>query len=129
MKLYCKSYWVYTVKDLIEYLFSLYCCFFTCLRLANPKVQLGVLMILTLNGLFQKKNLSFLLYPWKFHTNNPPTLPPLFVFFHYRVFTVISDSNHPFDTFDNHSLTNTFIAVENTYLNGVFLKSKISIFL
>ena len=50
--LYCKSYWVYTVKNFIGYLFSLYCCF-TCLRLTTPKVQLNaqsVLMILTLNS-------------------------------------------------------------------------------
>ena len=42
MKLYCKSYWLYAVKDFIGYLFSLYCCCFTCLRLAKPKVQLKV---------------------------------------------------------------------------------------
>ena len=40
VKLYCKSYWVYTVKDFIGYLFSLYYCCFTCLRLAKPKMQL-----------------------------------------------------------------------------------------
>ena len=31
-----------TVKDFIGYLFSLYYCCFTCLRLAKPKVQLKV---------------------------------------------------------------------------------------
>ena len=33
---------VYTVTDFIGYLFSLYYCCFTCLRLARPKVQLKV---------------------------------------------------------------------------------------
>ena len=42
VKLYCKSYWVYTVKDFIRYLFSLYYCCFMCLRLARPKVELKV---------------------------------------------------------------------------------------
>ena len=42
VKLHYKSYWVYTVKDFIEYLFSLYYCCFTCLRLAKPNVQLKV---------------------------------------------------------------------------------------
>ena len=32
--------YIYTVKDFIRYLFSLYYCCFTCLRLARPKVQL-----------------------------------------------------------------------------------------
>ena len=31
-----------TVKDFIGYLFSLYYCCFTCLRLVKPKVQLKV---------------------------------------------------------------------------------------
>ena len=59
VKLYCKPYGVYTVKDFIGYLSSLYCCCFTCLRLAKPKVQLKVLMISTLNVLFQKNFQSF----------------------------------------------------------------------
>ena len=37
-----KSYWVYTVKDFIGYLFSLYYSYFMCLRLTKPKVQLEV---------------------------------------------------------------------------------------
>ena len=40
--LYCEaflSYWVYIAKDFIGYLFSLYYCCFTCLRLTKPKVQ------------------------------------------------------------------------------------------
>ena len=42
---------------------------------------------------------SFLLYSWKFHNLNPSLSPlPLVWFFHYSVCTVISDSNHPFDT-------------------------------
>ena len=39
VKLFCKSYWVYTAKEFTGYLFSLHYCF-TCLRLAKPKVQL-----------------------------------------------------------------------------------------
>ena len=38
VKHYCKPYWVYTIKDFFGYLFSLYDCCFTCLRLAKPKV-------------------------------------------------------------------------------------------
>ena len=30
LKLYFRSYWADTVKDFIGYLFSLYCCCFTC---------------------------------------------------------------------------------------------------
>ena len=76
-----------------------------------------------------EKFLSFLLYSWKFHILNPPPLPPLF-FFHYSVCTVIFDWNHIFDisTFSIQFHKNTFIAIENTYLSGGFLKSKIYIF-
>ena len=54
--LYCKSYWVYTVKDFIGCLFSPYYCCFMCLRLANKakSATQSVLMALKLNGLFQK---------------------------------------------------------------------------
>ena len=70
---------------------------------------------------------SFLLYPWKLHMLNHP---PSFCFFHYSVFTVISDCNRLFDTSTfTHTVSQEYIiAIENTYLNGVFLKSKISIF-
>ena len=62
-------------------------------------------------------------YPW------PYPLLPLF-FFHYSVCTVISESNHPFDkSIFTHTVSQGYIiAIENTYLNEVFLKSKISIF-
>ena len=40
--LYCETFWVYTVKDFIGYLFSPYYCCFTCLKSAKPKVQLKV---------------------------------------------------------------------------------------
>ena len=69
----------------------------------------SVLMILTLNSVSL-------------------TLP--FVFFHYSVCTVISDCNHPFDTSTfTHTVSQEYIiAIENTYLDGVSFKSKISIF-
>ena len=98
MKLYRKSYWLYTVKDFIWYLFSLYYFCFTCLKLAKPKVQLkSVLMILTLNGLFQKYFQVFYFTPEN-SISLILSLPPQFVFFHYSVCTLISDCNHPFDT-------------------------------
>ena len=132
MKLYGKSYWVYTVKDSIGYLFSLCYFCFKCLRLTKPKVQLEVLMILTLNGLFHKNFEAFYFTSENFIslTLLPPPRPLLFVFFHYSVCTVISDCNHPFDTSNfTHIVSQEYIiAIENTYLNGVFLKSKISIF-
>ena len=132
MKLYWKSYWVYTVKKFIGYLFSLYYCCFMCLRLAKPKVQLkSVLMILTLNELFQKIFQVFYFTP---QHSISLTLPPfpIVCFFHYSVCNVrlISDCNHPFDTSTvSHTVSQEYIiAIENAYLNEVFLKSKFSIF-
>ena len=131
VKLYWKSYWVYTVKDFIGYLFSLYYCCFRCLRLAKPKsATQSVLMILTLNGLFQKNFQDFYFTPENSISLTLPPSPCLF-FFHYSVCTVISDCNHSFDTstFTCHTVSQEYIiAIENTYLNGDFLKSKISIF-
>ena len=91
----------------------------------------SVLMILTLNGLFQKNFQVFYFNPENSMSFTlSPTLSPLFVFSHYSVCTVISDCNHPFDTSTfTHTVSQEYIiAIENTYLNGVFLKSKISIF-
>ena len=81
MKLYCKSYGVYTVKGFIGYLFSL-----------SKSATQSVLMVLTLNGLFQKNSQVFYFTP-----ENPISHICLF-FFNYSVCTVISDCNHPFDT-------------------------------
>ena len=130
--LYCEtfsSYWVYTVKDFIGYMFSLYYCCFTCLRLAKPKVQLKVSYWNTELAIPEKFS-SFLLYPWNLHIINPPAIPSV-CFFDYSVCTVISECNHPFDTSTfTHTVSPEYIiiAIGNIYLNGVFLKSKISIF-
>ena len=124
VKLYCKPYGVYTVKDFIGYLSSLYYCCFTCLRLAKAKVQLKSKCPNDINTecAIPEKLLSFLLDPWKFHILNPPppSIFPLFIFFYYNVCTVISDCNHPFETSTfTHSLTRIhFIAIESKYLNG-----------
>ena len=77
MKLFCKSYWVYTVKDFIGYLFSLYYCCLTCLRLAEPKVQLKMSWCNT-EWAIPEKFSSFLLYPWKFIILKPTPSPCLF---------------------------------------------------
>ena len=84
----------------------------------------SVLMVLTLNGLFQKNSQVFYFTP-----ENPISHICLF-FFNYSVCTVISDCNHPFETstFSHTVLQEYIIAIENTDLNGGFLKSKISIF-
>ena len=58
----------------------------------------SVLMILTLNGLFQKNCQVFYFKPENSISLTLSPLPPLFVFFHYSVYTIISDCNHPFDT-------------------------------
>ena len=93
-------------------------CTTVVLRVWGKSETQSVQMILTLDGLFQKYfplyislyTFQFLLYPWKFHILNVPYHPPLFVFFHYGVCTVISDCNHHFDksTF-THSLTRIYL--------------------
>ena len=129
VKLYWKSYWVYTVKDFTGYLFSLYYCCFRCLRLAKPKsATQSVLMILTLNGLFQKNFQDFYFTPENSISLTLPPSPSVCFFFHYSVCTVISDCNHPFDMIQapfTNSLTR--IHCNWKYLSGVILKSKISI--
>ena len=149
MKLYWNSYWVYTVKDFNGYLFSLYYCCFTCLRLAKSKKQLKVCPNdINTEWAIPEKFSVFLLSYWKFHIFNPPPPAPfplclfffhhsvciivfsfsaiVFVFFHYSV----SDCNHYFDmsTFTHAVWQEYIVAIENTYLSGVFLKSNISIF-
>ena len=119
--IYCKKvYWI----PLLTILLLFYVFKFDKAKSATQ----SVLMILTMNDLFQKNFNVFLLYPRKVHILNPAPLPT-FVFFHYSVFTVISDCNHSFDTstFTHTVSQECIIAIENTYLNGVFLKSKISI--
>ena len=130
MKFFCKSYWVYTVKDFIGYpLFTILLLFYVFEVGKAKSATQSVLMILTLNGLFQKNFQVFYFTP---ENSLSLTLPPSpSVFFHYSVCTVISDCNHPFDTstFFTHTVSQEYIiAIENTYLNGVFLKSKVSIF-
>ena len=90
----------------------------------------SVLMILTLTVLFQKNFLGTFRY---FPENSISLIlsrSPSVYFFHYSVCTVISDCNHLFDTSTfTHTVSQEYIiAIENTYLNGVFLKSKISVF-
>ena len=90
---------------------------------AKSAIQ-SVLMILTLNGLFQKNFQVFYFTP---ENSLSLTLPPSpSVFFHYSVCTVISDCNHPFDTSTfTHTVSQEYIiAIENTYLNGVFFEIK-----
>ena len=131
--LYCKT--------LLQVLLGIYCKrfywipLFTILLLfyvfevgKTKSVTQSVLMILTLNGLFQK---NFQVFYFASENSISLTLPPPpSVFFHYSVCTVISDCNHSFHTSTfTHTVSQEYIiAIENTYLNGVFLKSKISIF-
>ena len=111
MKLYSKSYWVCTVIDFIGYLplFTILLFYVFEVGKAKSKSQ-SVLMILTLNSVFLTLS-----------------LPRPFFFFHYSVCTIISDCSHPFDTSTfTHTVSQEYIiAIENTYLNGDFLKSKI----
>ena len=57
----------------------------------------SVLMILTLNGLFQKNFQVFYFTPENSISLTLPPSPSVW-FFYYSVCTVISDCNHPFDT-------------------------------
>ena len=119
--IYCKRfYWIplFTIL-LLFYVFEV--------GKAKSATQ-SVLMILTLNGLFQKNFQVFYFTPENSISLTLPLLPSLFVFFHYSVSTAISDCNHPFDTSTfTHTVSQEYIiiAIEN---NEVFLKSKISIF-
>ena len=65
MKLYCKSYWVYTVTDFIGYLplFTILLLFYV-LDVGKAKIATqSVLIRLTLNGAILEKFLGFLFYP------------------------------------------------------------------
>ena len=91
----------------------------------------SVLMILTLNGLFQKNFQVFYFTPENSFSLTLPLSPSVSLFsiivlLLYFLTAII----HPFDksTFTHTVSQEYIIAIENTYLNGVFLKSKISIF-
>ena len=130
MKLYCTSYWVYTVKDFIGYLFSLYYYCFRCFEVGKAKsATQSVLMKLWMG--YSWKIFKLFTLPLKIHYPSPYRLPPLFVFFHYSVCSVISDCNHYF--LDKSTFTHTvsqeyIIAIENTYLNRVFWNQKFLFF-
>ena len=99
--IYCKRfYWIPLFTILLFYMFEV--------GKAKSATQ-SVLMILTLNGLFQKIFQVFYFTPENSISLSLPPLPPLF-FFHYSVCTVISDCNHPFDksTF-THTVSQEYI--------------------
>ena len=56
VKLYCSSYWIYTVKDFIRYipLFTVLLLFYVFEVSKTKSATQIVLMILKLNGLFQE---------------------------------------------------------------------------
>ena len=116
------SYWVYTVKNFTSFHYTT-----VVLRVwgcqsqkCNGKCPNDINTELDIPEIF----LSFLLYPDNSISLTCPPPPP------YSACSVISDCNHSFDTstFTHKFHKNTFIVIENAYLNGVFLKSKISIF-
>ena len=121
--IYCKKYyWIplFTIL-LLFYLFEVD---------KSKNATQSVLMILTQNGLFQKNFQVFYFTPENSISLTLHPFPLCLFFFHYNVCTVISDCNHPFDTSTfNHTVSQEYIiTIENTYLNGVFFKSKINIF-
>ena len=120
--IYCKRfYWIL--------LFTILLLFYVFKVGKAKSATQSVLMISTLNELFQKNFQVFHFAPEKsIFLTLPPS--PLFVFFHYSVCTVISDCNHPFDTSTfTHTVSQKYIiAIAITYLNGVLLQSKISVF-
>ena len=93
-RIYCKRiYWIspFTIL-LLFYVFEI-----GKAKSAAP----SVLLILTLNGLFQQnfQTLGFYFTPENaISLTLPHPFPPLFVFFPLKCRTVISDCNHPFDT-------------------------------
>ena len=79
----------------------------------------SLLMILTLNGLFQKNFQGFYFTPENSISLTLSPFPLSLFFFHYSVCTVISDCNHPVDTSTfTHTVSQEYIiiAIENTYL-------------
>ena len=106
--IYCKRfYWMPLFIILLFYMFV-------------KSATQSVLMILTLNRLFQKNFQVFYFTPENSMSLTLPTSPCLF--FSVIVCTVISDCNHPFDTSTfTHTVSQEYIiAIENTYLNRVF---------
>ena len=105
--IYCKRfYWIPLFTILLFYVFEV--------GKAKSATQ-SVLMILTLNGLFQKNFQVFYFTP---ENSLSLTLPPSpSVFFHYSVCTVISDCNHPFDT---STFTHT-VSQEYIYCNWKYI--------
>ena len=112
--IYCKRfYWIpYFTILLLFYVFEV--------GKAKSATQ-SVLMILTLNGLFQKSFQVFYFTPENSISLTLLPLPPLFVFFNCSVCTVTSDCNPLFDTKTfTHTVPQEYIiAIENTYL-GLF---------
>ena len=117
--LYCKT--------LLQVLLGIYCKrfyqipLFTILLLfyvfevgkAKGATQ-SVLMILTLNGLFQKIQKNFQVFYFTPENSISLTLPPSpsACFFHYSVCTVISDCKHPFDKSNLQSHKNTLLQLK-----------------
>ena len=102
--IYCKRFYGIPLFTILL-LFYVFGCNSKCLNDTNTEWAIP------------EKLLSFLLYPWKFHIFNPFPLPPLFVFFHYSVCTVISDCSHPFDI---STFTNT-VSQEYIYCNWKYI--------
>ena len=124
IRLYCET--------LLQILLGIYCRrFYTCFYYTTVVLRVSGWQNQkcnskcpneTLNGLFQKNCQAFYFTP---ENSLSLTLTSSSVcFFHYSVCTVISDCNHPFDksTFTHTVSQEYIIAIENTYLNGVFLK-------
>ena len=111
--IYCKRF--YRIS-----LFAILLLFYVFEVGKSKSATQSVLMILILNELFQKNFQFFYFTPENSIslTLPCPPLPPLFVFSHYIVRTVISDYNHPFDTITfTHTVSQEYIiAIENTYL-------------
>ena len=138
MKLYRKSYCIYTVKDFIGYLFSPCHCCLTCLRLVRPKsnskwpsdinteltIPENILGFYSNFENFRKNKASPLETPHNrvtpfinFKANQDP----------WKFYEIFSWSR-PENSTLFFSQKNTFIAIENTYLSEwSFLKSKISV--
>ena len=76
VKLYCTSYWIYTVKDFIRYilLFTILMLFYVFEVSKTKSATQSVLMILKLNGLFQKNIQVFYLTLGNSRQNKAPSL-------------------------------------------------------
>ena len=89
--IYCKKfYWIPLFTTLL---------LFDVFEVGKAKsATQSVLMILTLNGIFQKNFQVFYFTPENSISLTLPPSPSVCFFFHYSVCAVISDCNHPFDT-------------------------------